>query len=194
MKTTPATPPRRSPFARVATALAGAIAVIVLAYVAGRWGAEAAFEKAARASSVATAPQEAGTSPASRYAPAVVALPAPAAQQQPAAHPPASVSAVAQQAKHAAEVSTRVNLERLRRDMLSRCWPSGGLAGGQQTARLSFSIVFDETGREIARGISEDRRAPGREFARCLRALPMGTFSIPAPGARATVNVPMTFP
>jgi hypothetical protein len=174
--------------------VAGAIALIAVAYLAGRWGAEAAYEEARASSSVVPeqhyAPPSAPASAAARSARPAVAIPAPEAPAPIAAPPTPSP---AQQARQVAQVNTTFKLEGLRRDMLARCWPSGGLGEGKQ-AGLRFAITFDENGREIARGISEDRRAPGGEFVRCLRGVPLGTFNIPAPGTRVAVNVPMTFP
>ena len=90
--------------------------------------------------------------------------------------------------------ATKHEIEKLRPYIVSRCWPAGGLAGGQTSAKLTFQITFDEKGREIARGISEDRSAPAGEFGSCLAKLEGMTLSIEPPGTNVGVSVPVTFP
>jgi hypothetical protein len=59
---------------------------------------------------------------------------------------------------------------------------------------FTFNLTFDGSGREIARGIGEDRRARAPEVASCLRRLPLGTLRVPAPGTRVGVRVALALP
>jgi hypothetical protein len=61
---------------------------------------------------------------------------------------------------------------------------------------VTFSLTFDARGREIARGVSADRRTPpDRVLAGCLRRLPrVGSITIPPPGSTVGVKVAMTLP
>jgi hypothetical protein len=180
---------RRPHVARRLSIVGGAMAVAVLAFAAGRWTSAAA--PVSRPPSAAPAVIPLDLALAALGARAAGEAPAPGVAAGPAA--PAR-PATFTEAKVVAEASARLKLDELRGDMLSRCWPSGGLEGGRTSARLTFSLAFDADGREIARGISEDRAAPAGAFARCLRALPVGSLAIPPPGARVGVKVAMVFP
>ncbi len=88
----------------------------------------------------------------------------------------------------------KAQMETLRPYILSHCLPSGTLRGGQASARLTISSTFDSQGREIARGVSEDRRAPAGELAGCVRQLQGLALSISPQGANVGVNVAVAFP
>jgi hypothetical protein len=86
----------------------------------------------------------------------------------------------------------KAQLESARELIVSRCWPRGGV-DGRSSARLTFNVTFDAQGREIARGITEDRRAPGGAFARCVRE--HGTaLAIAPPGTNIGVSLSMAYP
>lgn len=76
-------------------------------------------------------------------------------------------------------------LEEARTGLLARCAP----AGHRARARLTFNVTFDASGREIARGIAEDRTARAPEVASCLRKLPLGSLRVAAPGTSVGVRV-----
>jgi hypothetical protein len=88
----------------------------------------------------------------------------------------------------------RERLEAQRGLLVARCWPRNGLRSGRTDAKLVVNLTFDPAGREIARGISEDRRAPAGEVAACIRKLRDAAISVPPPGTHVGVSVPMTFP
>jgi hypothetical protein len=102
-------------------------------------------------------------------------------------------AAIAQAVVARATEQARDQIESLRAQIVSRCWPAGGLPGGRSSATLSFNVAFDAQGREIARGISEQRRAPAGEFARCLRKME-APLSISPPGTNVGVSFAVTFP
>jgi hypothetical protein len=77
---------------------------------------------------------------------------------------------------------------------VSRCWPRGGLGGGRREATVTYDLTFDPGGREIARGMLEDRRAPAGEFGRCLRQLENTSLAVSPPGSFVTLRVPVTYP
>jgi len=81
-----------------------------------------------------------------------------------------------------------------RPELTAQCFPSSGLPGGRSSAQLTFNVMFDARGREIARGISEDRKAPAGALATCLRRLPLGSLKIQPPGSSVGVKVSMVFP
>jgi hypothetical protein len=98
---------------------------------------------------------------------------------------PELVSLVAQQARR--------KLEEVRPELIERCVPEPrrGDPGG---ATFTFNVTFDAGGREIARGISEDRRYRAPEVASCLRRLPLGSLRVPPPGAIVGVRVALNLP
>jgi hypothetical protein len=126
--------------------------------------------------------------------PAVAPAPAPA----PA---PAAAEPAARTGRATPELVARVTeeataaLEQTRAQLVERCQAEGGLTGRSRGARFTFNVTFDANGREIARGINEDRRfrAPP-ELSRCVRSLPPGSLRVTPPGANVGVRVAMMFP
>lgn len=120
------------------------------------------------------------------------------AEEVPAAAPAALAAAphLTPQGRPSAALVARVTddarraLEEDRTGLLARCVPSGGRAG----AKLTFNVTFDASGREIARGISEDRSARAPEVASCLRRLPLGSLRVAAPGTSVGVRVALNLP
>lgn len=90
-----------------------------------------------------------------------------------------------------ARVEAQTKLESLRSYIDESCWTRGSGAAG---VKVTFNVTFDAAGREIARGISEDRRAPAGEFGRCLRRLRGAALTIAPPGANVGVSIPVSFP
>jgi hypothetical protein len=97
-----------------------------------------------------------------------------------------------QLAAYRAEVVTHV--EQQRRQVVSTCWPREGLPKGQRSATLTYNVTFSPDGREIGRGLVQDRRAPAGKFAKCLAQLQGMPFSISPPGTYVTLRVPVTYP
>jgi hypothetical protein len=93
-----------------------------------------------------------------------------------------------------AAVETRQQLEAAKRDLVDRCWPAKGLPGGRTSARVTFSVAYDAYGREVGRGISDDRRAPSGELGRCLSRLPLGSLRVSPPGSSVGVKVALNLP
>jgi hypothetical protein len=85
-------------------------------------------------------------------------------------------------------------IERTREHVVARCWPRDGLPGGRRETTVTYNVTFDPAGREIARGVQEDRRAPAGEFGRCLRRLGGAPLSVPPPGTFVTLKLPVTYP
>jgi hypothetical protein len=131
------------------------------------------------------------------YAPPPTPAPRPAMVQAPQVFepvppppPPPSTSPTPELVARVLSDAT-VQLENQRPQILARCSPAGGLNGG---AQLTFNVTFDAQGREIARGISENRRARSGAFAKCLRDIDGMRLSIPPPGTNVAVSVPVSFP
>jgi hypothetical protein len=75
-----------------------------------------------------------------------------------------------------------------------RCPSATGAHGARAGTKLTFNVTFDARGREIARGIMQDRRAPAKELAACLRKLPPTRLQISPPGRNVGVRVAVAFP
>lgn len=172
-----------------------AVAATLIAFALGRWAGDR--QVAARPPSAGHAdPAAPDGAAAGSWAPvaprAAAPSPAPAVAPAPAAAPSEERRARAETVARATEELSR-SLEAARAGLAERCVPEARRAGGPP-ARVTFNITFDAAGREIARGISDDRRAPAPEVARCLRKLPMGALRVSAPGASVGVRVAMTLP
>jgi hypothetical protein len=88
----------------------------------------------------------------------------------------------------------KAQIESLRPYIVSNFLASARLRGDPPRATVTIDSTFDRHGREIARGVSEDRRAPAGELAACLRQLQGVALSISPPGANVGVRVPVAFP
>ncbi|MGK3983441.1 hypothetical protein WME99_10400 [Sorangium sp. So ce136] len=85
-------------------------------------------------------------------------------------------------------------LEARRPLFVKQCWePSLKKSPTPPRARYLFNMTFDESGKEIARGISEVRGMDRPDAAHCLRMIPLG-IGVPPPGARIAVEVELTLP
>jgi hypothetical protein len=88
----------------------------------------------------------------------------------------------------------RQALEQKRSTFVERCWsPSAQKSPEPASARYSFNITVDAQGKEIARGISEDRAAFRADVGQCLRGLG-DKVAVSPPGATVQVTVPLTLP
>ncbi|WP_437517180.1 hypothetical protein [Sorangium sp. So ce1099] len=138
----------------------------------------------ARAAS-ARAPAAPAEAPASAGAPPQP-LPRPAAAMPSSAMPSELYERVAADATSA--------LEARRPLFVKQCWePSLKKNPAPARARYLFNMTFDESGKEIARGISEVRGMDRPDAAHCLRMIPLG-IGVPPPGARVAVEVELTLP
>ncbi|AUX43174.1 hypothetical protein SOCE26_046170 [Sorangium cellulosum] len=85
-------------------------------------------------------------------------------------------------------------LEARRSDFVKSCWaPSLKKRPAPARAKYIFSMSFDESGKEVARGISEVRGMERSDVAQCLRMIPLG-INVPPPGMRAAVEVEVILP
>jgi hypothetical protein len=184
-------PPRaRRRWALPAAAL-GAVAVALLAYAVGRWSAEPAAPSApAEALAAADAPPAPAPAPAS--IPPGSRAPRPAVPQ-PAAAPPPAASPSAEAVVERATAEVKAQLELRRPELSARCWASSGPESTRASATVTFNVAFDAQGREVMRGVSEDRRARAPALAKCLRETE-DRLAIAPPGSGVTVAVPLTFP
>lgn len=167
-------------------ALVGAILAFTLAVVAG-------IAYVTRDSGPRARHEPAALAPTAAAKPIVWQQPAPAAVPAMPALSPAMPAAPPDAVKKATEEAT-AQLEAYRSSIVSECWPSGGLPGGAKSAKVTLHVTFDAQGREIARGISEDRRAPSGAFGTCLRKLSGTTLSLPPPGRTVAVSIPVSYP
>jgi hypothetical protein len=192
----PARPaPSRS--SRVPWAIAGAAAALAVALGVSRWTSEpdATTRRRPARERPAAYGSEVGETPSrSRPASARAAFQAAVAAAPEAAPAPSSRAAVpaAHLAHYQAEVVSRV--EQQRPEVVSSCWPREGLPRGQRSATVTYNVTFDPSGREVARGIVQDRRAPAGQFGKCLAQLQTTPFSISAPGRYVTLRVPVAYP
>ncbi|WP_437786295.1 hypothetical protein [Sorangium sp. So ce1097] len=150
-----------------------------------------------RAAPPAAAPPPASAVAAAASAKAPPASEAPAPAPSRPAPPAAATGAVA---ASPGELYRRVAadameaLEARRQLFVKQCWePSLKKSPTPARARYLFNMTFDESGKEIARGISEVRGMDRPDAAQCLRMIPLG-IAVPPPGARVAVEVEMTLP
>jgi hypothetical protein len=189
---TTSTPPVR-PQGNRSTFSIGTLAVVVAvaAFALGEWAEPRPARLAQREMSseppahervlAAVAPPVTAWSPEPARA---LPIPAAAAPAPVARATPDTVARVAGEA--------RARIEALRGYIDASCWT--GRAEERKTAKLTFNLTFDAQGREIARGISEDRMAPAQAFGSCLRKLQGTTLAIAPPGANVGVSIPVMFP
>jgi hypothetical protein len=186
---TPPSPPRT----RRAALLGAALLAGAAAFVAGRLTSDETPPREAQpASGGAPAAEARGPWRAASRAPWGAAGP----DAAPAPAPAAAAAPSRAEVVALATSSARAQLEGFRASLLSRCDASPAPGEAPRVGKLTFNLTFDANGREIARGISEDRRARlSPPVARCLRELPrIGSLAIPAPGVTVGVKVAMTFP
>jgi hypothetical protein len=183
--------PKRSSRSRAASWTAGGVVALALAFGAGRLTSEPhtppplpAAPEMPREPAPAPVDWPATLAPAPRAA-------APAEATAPAAsyHAPLPPDRMAE---YRAEVVTRVEEQRPR--VVSTCWPREGLPNGRRSATVTYNVTFNPAGREVARGISQDRRAPAGTFGKCLGQLQGTQLSISPPGTYVTLRVPVTYP
>ncbi|WP_437942265.1 hypothetical protein [Sorangium sp. So ce341] len=148
-------------------------------------GAEAA------AASVKAAPAPADVQPPSQPHPAPAdAQPPP----QPHPAPAAAAPALRRELHKRVEADAVKALEARRPQFLKQCWePSVRKNPAPPRAKYLFSMTFDESGKEIARGISEVRGMERPDAAQCLRMIPLG-IGVPPPGTRVAVEIEMVLP
>ncbi|AUX32685.1 MULTISPECIES: hypothetical protein [Sorangium] len=127
----------------------------------------------------------------------VKAPPAPADAQPPSQPHPAPAAAPPARPR---ELYERVEadavkaLEARRALFVKQCWePSVRKNPAPPRAKYLFNMTFDESGREIARGISEVRGMERPDAAQCLRMIPLG-IGVPPPGTRVAVEIEMILP
>ncbi|WP_437760393.1 hypothetical protein [Sorangium sp. So ce1389] len=118
------------------------------------------------------------------------------APSQPLPRPAAAVtsSAVPSELYERVAADATSALEARRQLFVKQCWePSLKKNPTPARARYLFNMTFDESGKEIARGISEVRGMDRPDAAHCLRMIPLG-IGVPPPGARVAVEVELTLP
>jgi hypothetical protein len=203
--TTPTPRPERRRSKRIAV-----LAAIALAFGVGRWTVDSrpASTPAAQRARPPSPPGGRDRSPSGVWPPAAASGPALPSAVPAAAPPPVEASRDAAVASASApprtalspETRARVHedasseLERTREHVVARCWPRDGLPGGRRRTTVTYDVTFDPAGREIARGVLEDRRAPAGEFGRCLRRLEGTSLSVEPPGTFVTLRLPVTYP
>ncbi|WP_437683206.1 hypothetical protein [Sorangium sp. So ce131] len=159
-----------------------------------------AHSPAPTSSRAEASPALAGASPAGMEASPAVAEASPAlAGAEPTAPPPRSAAAFAlpslpsERYGRVAEDAARA-LEARRSDFVRSCWaPSLKKRAEPARAKYIFSMSFDESGKEVARGISEVRGMERSDVAQCLRMIPLG-INVPPPGMRAAVELEVILP
>lgn len=85
-------------------------------------------------------------------------------------------------------------LEAHRPALVARCWkPSFAVQPEPPTIKYVLVFTFDAQGRQLARGLAEDRATARPDVTSCLTtSLP--SLRIPAPGAGVQLDVPFSLP
>jgi hypothetical protein len=131
------------------------------------------------------------TSPAER---GDVATPGRPAEPQPAA-PLARVDpglgVAVPGSKAADEAAEKAVAAYKKKVLLPKCWePATAKQPTPAKAKYKLSLAFDGAGKEIGRGLSEDRSAARPDVADCIRALPM---ALELPGGVGPANTTVEF-
>jgi hypothetical protein len=202
MPPAPSPPPSRRPLGPLAIAAAAALA-LALAFGAGRWTGSPPPAATAPAAAPSAADRPAPPDPPAPSAAPVAragprsgdpAAPADGVAPAQADAPPAQRTPVAPDVLERLRLEVSASLEARRREDLARCWPKAGLPRGQASATVTYDLTFDPAGREVARGLSDDRRAPAGELGRCLSRSPGAPLTIPPQGTYLSLRVPVTYP
>jgi hypothetical protein len=78
--------------------------------------------------------------------------------------------------------------------LIKKCWETAAAPQGSAGSwKAIFNITFDATGQQVARGIVVDRSSTRYEVTNCVNDN-LSTLKIPAPGAVATAEVPLSLP
>jgi hypothetical protein len=78
--------------------------------------------------------------------------------------------------------------------LLEKCWkPSATSVPPPNPARWTFDFVIGADGRQLSRGVREERRTGSPEITRCVLAA-LETVVVPPPGASVAVDVPFALP
>jgi hypothetical protein len=105
--------------------------------------------------------------------------------------PPAAAGALDQAAVAAAAMK---DLEKYRAAVVKKCVePALAKKPNPPKIKLDFNVSFDPQGRQVMRGVSEDRETMREGVSTCAQdAIP--PLSVPPPGAGIQVNLPWTLP
>jgi hypothetical protein len=165
----------------------------VIAFLAGRWAADAAGPAPLARPAPLSGLERQASPPPQRTTEREWAA-RPVEVEPPAAAPPAAPARATPAMVAQATAEASAFLEASRAELNARCWPRDGLASGRPSTLVTFNVTFDPRGREIARGIGEDRKARAPELLRCLQKIPLGSLRISPTGANVGVRVAMRLP
>lgn len=85
-------------------------------------------------------------------------------------------------------------LERNRAAAVTRCvQPSLAKKPEPAQVKLLFNLTFDAQGKQIGRGVSEDRATSRPDVTQCVTDL-LPTLQVPPPGMVVQVDVPWVLP
>ncbi len=137
------------------------------------------------------APSRSGSEPTSA---GTAEAPPPVAAPPPPAVPAGAPQGPSAEARAKATADATKALEALRPQILKTCWVPAMKANAQPAAaKYVFSLSFDPSGKELARGINEDRSASRPDVAQCMRQMPIGLVIAP-PGVAVSVDAPLNLP
>jgi hypothetical protein len=81
-----------------------------------------------------------------------------------------------------------------RPEIVARCWkPSVAKQAQPASAKYVFNYTFSADGRQIGRGVAEDRATARRDLTACMVGM-LEPLSIPPPGANTYVEIPLELP
>jgi hypothetical protein len=172
------------------------VAISGIAFVAGRWVSGTLDPSAPAQAPRAAAPPSSAPPSAAEPRAMVQAVPSAPARASPSpapavARPPGPPLSASPAVVQRVTDEARAQIEAARDRLGERCAPRGPLPDGRGPARLVMSLTFDREGREIARGVTQDRRARSAELAGCLHDLPR--LAVTPPAANVGVAIPVTF-
>jgi len=107
--------------------------------------------------------------------------------------PPAPSSDPSIVKKAVADIAAAIQAEKVK-TFVPKCWtPLVAKQPQPATSRLVISTSFNAEGKEVIRGVSEERGKSRADVAGCVRDLPIG-LTIPAPGVIVNAEIPVEFP
>ena len=125
---------------------------------------------------------------------APIAASSPATSSPAAVSPPSPPPAVVSLDRAAVTAAAMKDLERYRADIVKKCVePALAKKPAPPRIKLTFNVAFDPEGKQVARGVAEDRETMREGVSTCaMDAIP--GLSVPAPGAPVSVELPWTLP
>lgn len=126
--------------------------------------------------------------------PATAQISPPADSAPPGAEPPALQGQASPAGQKAANTAAQKALDAYRAEIIEKCLkPSVAKNPNPPQVKYSFDLVFDATGKQIARGLIEHREASRGDVGVCINTT-LPPLQIPPPGGTVRTSPEWTLP